>query len=307
MLLILSGLGLGQQLNPFTAILTTEITRQPVKVGRNRVILKNVSTVERPARGPNASTSSETAARNDRKTGSKTDRSKTKVSRADKEKADKEKKSAVGQSQANTEAVELAPVEDPLDLRRQIGVKYQILSEKNGELHSDDPNRIYRSGESFRIKIEANVNANLYLLSEDARTGERLLLFPNYKYQRGVERVKPFNPVVVPPLGQPAFTLDNMAGEERIVVICSRDEIPALQLAPVESIPEAVKLVGAHDVPSDIEQTITKREKLGSRDFIWVNQEQTASKKEKAGVYVVNTSKKDNEEVVYVIRLRHGD
>jgi hypothetical protein len=302
MLLIFSGLGLGQQLNPFTAILSTNITRQPVKVGRNRIAISNVSSVTSSEQKNSSRTSTESARRNDHKKSSKSHIAKT----------EKEKRPAVdtaaSASQPDTGAVTLSPVEDPLDLRRQIGIKYQILSEKNGELHPDDPNRIYHSGESFRIKIESNVNANLYLISEDSRTGERHLLFPNYKFQRGAERVKPLTPVVVPPLGQPAFTLDNMPGEERIVLICSRDEIPALQLAPEQSMPDAVKLVASRDVPSDIEQNITRQEKLGARDFVWVSQEQpTAQKKKGAGVYVVNTSKKDNEEVVYVIRLKHGD
>jgi hypothetical protein len=198
-----------------------------------------------------------------------------------------------------------------LDLRRQIGVKYQILVENNGELHPDSPDRVYHSGESFRIKIESNINANLYMLAEDARTGERSLLFPNYKYQLGVERVKPFTPVVVPPLGQPAFTLDDSPGEERIIVICSRDEIVALQLAPTDSVPEAVKLVAPRDVPSDIQQAIDKQRQnsLSARDFVWVSQQKptTATKPNEVGICVVNTSKKDNEEIVYLIKLKHGD
>jgi len=313
MLLVLSGLvGLGQQLNPFTAVLATNLTRQPVKVGRNRIAIQNVSSVSRPEKEKKA----ETPRQADRKNGSKSQISKSQTSKSEKgshtAKTEKEKKpagdTAASASEPNTGAVSLSAAEDPFDLRRQIGIKYQILNEKNGELHPDDPNRLYHSGESFRVKIESNVNANLYLISEDSRTGERRLLFPNYKFQRGAERVKPFTPVVIPPLGQPAFTLDNVPGEEKIVLICSRDEIPALQLAPEQSVPEAVKLVASRDVPSDIEQTISREEKLGSRDFVWVGQEQTtAQKKKDPGVYVVNTSKKDNEEVVYVIRLKHGD
>src|SRR5205085_3480031 len=93
-----------------------------------------------------------------------------------------------------------------LDLRRHIGIEYQVLTEDaKKDLHLDDPHRVFHSGEAFRLKLSSNINANLYVIAEDQRSGERRLLFPNFKYQQGSERVKPFTALIVPPVNQPAF------------------------------------------------------------------------------------------------------
>src|SRR5262245_15240516 len=85
MLLVLSSLvGLGQQLNPFTAILATNITRQPVKVGRNRVDIQNVSSVSHPELKTDSRPSSETPGRKVRKGSSKSQVSKSHTSKSDK-------------------------------------------------------------------------------------------------------------------------------------------------------------------------------------------------------------------------------
>jgi len=309
MIFALSILGLGQQLNPFTAVLKEPITRAPVKPGRNRVMLK-VSVTESKQVGSTAESEPRSGPAKKRgHTGSSSSSSKPVRENSSATETAENRPNSTSSSDPNT--VTLKPEESALDLRRNIGIKYQVLIERDGELHTEDPNRLFHSGESFRLKIESNINANLYLVAEDPSTGERQLLFPNYKFQRGVERVKPFSSVVVPPLGQPAFTFDNRPGEERIVVICSRDEIPALQLAPVESISSSpIKLVSSRSLPPDLEKSVSGQSEVDSRDFVIVSESKGVAKTGSgpaSAVYVVNTNRRVNEEVVYVIRLKHGD
>ncbi|MEW6730368.1 MAG: DUF4384 domain-containing protein [Acidobacteriota bacterium] len=295
---VLASTALSQQFNPFTVVLNTPLTRPPVKEGRQRIAISTTKgkTIKNTIRNKTKRTQPEEQPALNEQPQSDAERSQHKHSTAQAEKVE----SAIT-------PLKLTPAE--LDLRRNIGIKYQILSEdSSGQLRIDDPQRVYRSGEAFRIKLQSNINSYLYLLTVDPHTGARSLLFPNFKYQRGNARVKPYTPIVVPPLGQPAFEFDNVAGEEQIIVICSRDEIPALQLNPIEKASAAAQFITPGVIPRDIESTLTHQDEPGARDFIWVAEQppgQTSAAN--AGTYIVNTSRKDNEEIVYLIRLKHKD
>lgn len=291
-----------QQLNPFTAVLTESLSRPKVKEGRKRINIK--SSIPRASQPKNRNIPVTEIKRRQRKV-TRPELAKSEIASNEPNLANH---SEVAKQQPTTHMQPEVVKTDGMaageqvtdDLRRTIGVHYQILTEDaQGNLRVDDPNRVYRSGEAFRIKVRTNVNAFLYLINEEAGTGTRRLLMPNYKYQRQSARVQPFEEVIIPSLDQPAFEFDNNPGEECLIVIASRDEIPSLQIERVGD-----GAVGHNLVPADINEALASPDGAAARDFVWVKEEKATAGKT-AGVYVVNTSHQDNEEIVYIIRLKH--
>jgi len=113
------------------------------------------------------------------------------------------------------------------------GVRTSVLLRRDRK--NDDPiireagdNAEFRSGDSFRMRVETNMDGYLYLFLSDS-AGKVSLLFPDEKGKAKTNKVSAFESRLVP--GRPGvwYRFDSNPGTERMFLFLSANPIPELE------------------------------------------------------------------------------
>lgn len=165
-----------------------------------------------------------------------------------------------------------------------LGLKYSLEQEDpSGNGVQVDPDKVFRTGDALRLRVEVNNDSYVYLLSRGA-SGDGTYLFP----QSGEDnKLKAFHSVQVPAMSGDPLRFDEPAGTETLYIVVSRSPITGLDH---ELTPEMVA------------------QQLQSRDLVRgkVRPADTAPKiNPEHAVYAVNVSSAPGALVVQKLELKH--
>lgn len=134
---------------------------------------------------------------------------------------------------------------------RSIGIRSWIrrIDGQGKVLAELSAGHIFRSGERIQLVVESNAEAYLAVVQQgsDGRTG---LLFPTHESGLGADRIPPHTKVILPG-PRHAFTFDEQAGTERLLIVLVRDrrelaELPLRREMRPEDL-EALRKVAARE------------------------------------------------------------
>lgn len=171
-----------------------------------------------------------------------------------------------------------------------------------------DPGKTFHSNDPFRLKIEANSGAYLYVVVERGSKGSWEVLFPSPEAGETERKLMPREPVQIPQ--NTNFEFDSVPGVERLFVVLSREPEPDFEKL-IRSIRQGQggrasggQVLSAGNLGGDKIESM--RQKLKSRGIV----RQDMKRDDKSGVgeaavYVANASLTDNNRVVTEIVLKH--
>ncbi len=106
-----------------------------------------------------------------------------------------------------------------------LGLKYSLEQEDpSGNGVQVDPDKVFRTGDALRLRLEVNSDSYVYLLSRGA-SGDGTYLFP----QSGEDnKLKAFHAVQVPAKSGDPLRFDEPAGTETLYIVVSRSPVSGL-------------------------------------------------------------------------------
>jgi len=183
-------------------------------------------------------------------------------------------------------------------------LQWHLLARGNGNVQQPvDSNAVFETGDQLRLNITTNQDGYLYIISQTAGM-PGTVIFPDPRINNGRNEVKKNEdhilPSFCPDLPDPNdcwWTMAPPAGTEELIVIFSRDRITAL--------PSQIAKEG-----ETVDEKIINDLKARSRQSV---KEQTGSLSipgraaVKYATRVQNSNRRDNEELITTIRLKHGE
>jgi hypothetical protein len=156
---------------------------------------------------------------------------------------------------------------------RPLGARYALLQrQQDREFVGVDPDKTeFRSADQVRITLQPNQDAYVYIVQRGS-SGNWSLLFPSPAIDNGRNLIPAFRSVGVPGTGNEAFTFDDQPGEERLVLIVSRNPIDAERLVALLRTPEELngENVVASAAPAGRARTTDQVRREGSyRDLVF--------------------------------------
>ena len=165
-----------------------------------------------------------------------------------------------------------------------LGLKYSLEQEDpSGNGVQVDPDKVFRTGDALRLRLEVNSDSYVYLLSRGA-SGDGTYLFP----QSGEDnKLKAFHSVQVPAKTGDPLRFDEPAGTETLYIVVSRSPVTGLD----------------HELtPAMVAQQLQSRDLVRGK----VRPADTAPKiNPEHAVYAVNTSSAPGALVVQKLELKH--
>ncbi len=165
-----------------------------------------------------------------------------------------------------------------------LGLKYALEQEDpSGNGVQVDPDKVFRTGDALRLRLEVNSDSYVYLLSRGA-SGDGSYLFP----QPGEDnKLKAFHSVQVPAKSGDPLRFDEPAGTETLYIVVSRSPVTGLD----------------HELtPAMVAQQLQSRDLVRGK----VRPTDTAPKiNPEHAVYAVNTSSAPGALVVQKLELKH--
>lgn len=195
-----------------------------------------------------------------------------------------------------------------------LGIRYRVLL--GPQWTPVDPERSFRSGETFQLQITPNAAGFLYLLVQGSK-GNWEPLFPLSKEGEAETKISAGQVVVVPSSSKAPFQFDLDPGTEKLFVVLSRNREKSLDdlmrsLRQSGTGKDADKDAGAHNqmLAGSIsnERLDQLRQQLTSRGITRQHVAEGAKDSqpgETAAVYVTNASLENNDRVVTDIVLKH--
>lgn len=183
-------------------------------------------------------------------------------------------------------------------------LQWNLLARGNGNVQEPiDSSLVFETGDQLKLNITANQDGYLYIISQtEGMPGA--VIFPDPRINDGRNDVKKnvsyTLPSYCPDLPDPNdcwWTMAPPAGTEELIVIFSRDKITTLP----SQIAKAGETV-AEDIINDLKARSRQavKEETGSLSI-------PGRAAVKYATRVQNTNRKDNEELITTIRLKHGE
>src|SRR5207237_2344998 len=130
-------------------------------------------------------------------------------------------------------------------------------------------------GDGIRVNVESNDDAYLYIVNQGS-TGTWSLLFPSPEIDNGNNRVQAHRRTVVP-AQQAQFTFADQAGDERLLIILTREAEPDLEkliysLRQPQSTPDGadqLKFLMVQNTPIDNAVVQKIRDTVMPRDLVF--------------------------------------
>lgn len=196
-----------------------------------------------------------------------------------------------------------------------LAINYKLL--QNGrEEPVDATKEVFKVGDQFRLALKANQHGYLYVIHHSVDNNNNIvdqphLIFPSPNINNGNHEVAKDDPYVVPRFC-PEFDnpkdcwweITPPGGRDFFTVVFSRDEIEALptHLDETDVVNNAKDAVLAKTFEMlNREKTAGKQNVIRTTKMNFQSQRTT----DEGGVYIVNTNRKDNEELIDTIELRH--
>ncbi|HYP29489.1 MAG TPA: DUF4384 domain-containing protein [Blastocatellia bacterium] len=189
-------------------------------------------------------------------------------------------------------------------------LQWHLLLRGNGNVPQPvDSAQVFETGDQLKLSITANQDGFLYIINQtNGMPG--VVIFPNRDINGGRNDVKKNTDYVLPPLhcpGVPGIPDPNdcwwqmapPAGTEELIVIFSRDKITTL--------PSEVSESGETQT---VDESVIKDLKAKSRQAVSQDTGPLSIAGRPAVPFttrVQNTNRKDNEELITTIRLKHGE
>jgi len=176
------------------------------------------------------------------------------------------------------------------------GLKYYLEQLRaNGELLRVNANKVFYSGERFRLKVESNVGGRLAVVqSQDGGRAERL--FPDMRIRGGDDHIKA-HVVTALPSDRGWFRFDDRPGEVRLLVMVTPEPAPQRR-SPDTMAADAVRL----EELDGLVQAMAKSQARGSRGLV-VEDDYSA---DAAATYAVSSGSAGTGGALTIeIRLKH--
>jgi hypothetical protein len=208
------------------------------------------------------------------------------------------------------------PMEDgqaPLQMvsmGRPLALRYSILkASADGSYAEVDPEATFRSGDSIRVRVEANDNSHLYIVQQGSSKTWNLL-FPNEETENGNNRIHPDREYTIPAGAR--FTFDEQPGTERLFIILSRRPEPDMEkliynlsTSPSPEPPQE-KLMLAAARPIDDRVIAGLRTEMIARDLVFEKvDETTPGPKKETAMYVATQDGSTDARIVVDFNLKH--
>jgi|GEM_PF-895812 len=195
-------------------------------------------------------------------------------------------------------------------------IKYQVLTRDEGGAPQqvDASNREFKVGEQVKLAFTPNQRGFLYVVHHSIDNNNKIIdqphvIFPSPRINDGKNDVKKDEaytvPKYCPEFENPDdcwFEITPPSGRDFFTVIFSRDEIVSLPSRLTdEDVSNNAKDAVALKFLDDIKKS------SDTKDIVHTNKIAFSSRRstESDGTYVQNTSKKDNEDIIDTIELRH--
>lgn len=183
-------------------------------------------------------------------------------------------------------------------------LQWHLLTRADGNVHQPaDSNLVFKTGDQLKLNITTNQNGYLYVVNQTAGQ-PAVVIFPDPRINNGRNEVKKNTdyilPSYCPSVADPNDCWWEMAlpaGTEELIVIFSRDRITTLP-SEIAKAGETVDEQIINDLKAKSRQTVIQE--TGLLSIPGRAPVQFATR-------VQNTNRKDNEELITTIRLKHGE
>lgn len=215
----------------------------------------------------------------------------------------------------NSSRTQMIPASYEPENSMPLGLRYSILKREGAGSIEVDSDRVFRSGDKIRLRVDVNTAGYLYIINRGS-SGNWNPLFPSQKIAAGDNRVQKGTQYEIP--AGYVFTFDEQPGKEKLFIVFSRRPVHDLEeliysltdgKKPESSpLPEESKVLLAQATIQD--GMIDRLRNVYARDLIIEKVDESkepppsAPEKEKA-VYVVNPSRSADSRVVADVTLRH--
>lgn len=197
-----------------------------------------------------------------------------------------------------------------------LGLRYSLMQiMPNGSMQETDPDRVFRSGDRIKLKVQSNDSGFLYIVHQGS-SGAWEVLFPSAEFKQGSNELVANQSVMIPAGDEMDFEFDEKPGLERIFIVLSTVREQNLDSliyslgkgAAAGKAPLLVAGVRPPEIPNNEVERL--RTGLVSRDIRTERRPKVKSTGSNAdrenAVYVVNTSApKERQRVVAEIKLDH--
>jgi hypothetical protein len=184
-------------------------------------------------------------------------------------------------------------------------LQWRIVKRGDGNVKVEvDPSSEFKTGDQLQMAISPNQNGYLYILHYmDGQDGQVLFPAPNINDGKNFVKVNqeyyvPSRCSNVPQEDDCWLTMAPPAGAENFILIFSREEITTLPNNVNESGNVTVKREIIEDLKAKSKQTVMEIKPRDDVDGLNVA---------RYGKWVRNTNKKDNEELITSLQLKHGE
>ena len=192
----------------------------------------------------------------------------------------------------------------PVEVKSLLTLQWRLYERGNENVREEvDPNKLFASNDQVKLAVTTNQAGFLYIINqEEGKDG--VLLFPNPNVNGGENFVAKNKEYFIP--DKCSNTPDAKdcwmewtaePGTENLIVIFSRDEITTL--------PRSVKSAGDTIKRADIEKVVansSKKVKPYTGKLAIPGQ-----KAARFPTWVQNTDTRDNEDLVTIIKIKHGE
>jgi hypothetical protein len=189
-------------------------------------------------------------------------------------------------------------------------LQWHLLLRGNGNVPQPvDSSQVFETGDQLKLSITTNQDGFLYVINQtNGMPG--VVIFPNPDINNGRNDVKKNTDYVLPPFQCPGvpgipdpsdcwWQMAPPAGTEELIVIFSRDKITSL---PSE--------ISAEGEAPTVDESVIKDLKAKSRQAVRQDTGALSIAGRPAVPFttrVQNANRKDNEELITTIRLKHGE
>jgi len=184
-----------------------------------------------------------------------------------------------------------------------LGLKYVMEQvQPTGSASQVDPDKVFKTGDGIRLRVEVNSDAYVYLLTQES-SGEWKVLFP----EAGEDNhLKAFHSVEVPAASTDPIVFSEPAGSENLYIRVSRTPIDNLQKLIPTGGEQGQKMP---TVPKSQMDDLQKTERMQGRDLtrgkVAPADGPAPGDQTEWAFYVVNNSSSPSAQVIQKFQLRH--
>ena len=184
-------------------------------------------------------------------------------------------------------------------------LEWRIMMEGEDQTPEEvSPQTIFHTGDRIQLRVKPNQDGYLAII-QNTEGDEGVILFPDSRIKNGKNFVKKNQEIIVPSScdkyyldknGNCSFELQEPAGREIITLIFSREAIPAVI--------GRINIVGGNVKWEEVDEIKETKTKTTSRPSISPEKGGGAGR---YAIWVTNTDRKNNEELVEKVVLNHKE